>query len=234
MASAQQSKDFIATIAPIAIKVCKERGYGNAQVWTCIAQACCESNYGTSTIMKRANAFFGIKASQSWVNTAKYGGLVYNAATKECYDGKNYVGITAAFRAYRTMEDSVRDYFDLLENKRYKACLNAVTVQQCISAIKNGGYATSPTYISTIVSIYKKFQSLIEKYTVDGAVVTQPTQTNTGATSTFKNSEADILAAAKDVIAGKYGNGSARKKNLLADGFDPAAVQKKVNELLKK
>ena len=39
---------------------------------------------------------------------------------------------------------------------------------------------------------------------------------------------------AKEVIAGKWGNGDERKKRLTAAGYDYAAVQKKVNEILKK
>lgn len=42
-----------------------------------------------------------------------------------------------------------------------------------------------------------------------------------------------IEAIAKEVIAGKWGNGDDRKKRLQAAGYDYAAVQKKVNELLK-
>ena len=38
---------------------------------------------------------------------------------------------------------------------------------------------------------------------------------------------------AKEVIDGKWGSGSARKKALTAAGYDYAAVQKRVNELLK-
>lgn len=38
---------------------------------------------------------------------------------------------------------------------------------------------------------------------------------------------------AKEVIAGKWGNGDERKKKLIAAGYDYAAVQRKVNELLK-
>jgi flagellum-specific peptidoglycan hydrolase FlgJ len=215
MASAAQAKAFIDVIAPIAVKVCKERGYGNAQAWTCVAQACCESAYGTSGIMARAKAFFGIKATKSWVQAAKYGGKVYNASTKECYDGSTYTNITACFRAYDSMEDSVRDYFDLLESKRYKACLTRNTVKACITDIKNGGYATSPTYINTITSIYTKFQGQIEKYAV---------------TSIAK----DVIdEVAKEVIAGKWGNGDARKKRLTDAGYDYATVQKRVNEMLK-
>ncbi|MGN0270520.1 MAG: NlpC/P60 family protein [Candidatus Weimeria sp.] len=46
--------------------------------------------------------------------------------------------------------------------------------------------------------------------------------------------ESDITQVAKDVIAGRYGNGADRKKAVEAAGYDYAKVQKKVNELLKK
>ena len=41
-----------------------------------------------------------------------------------------------------------------------------------------------------------------------------------------------IDTVAKEVIAGKWGNGADRKKKLKAEGYDPDAVQDKVNELL--
>ncbi|MEG1562552.1 MAG: N-acetylmuramoyl-L-alanine amidase [Bacteroides sp.] len=40
-------------------------------------------------------------------------------------------------------------------------------------------------------------------------------------------------AIAKEVISGKWGNGDARKKRLQAAGYDYAAVQKKVDELMR-
>ncbi len=42
----------------------------------------------------------------------------------------------------------------------------------------------------------------------------------------------DIAAVANDVIKGKYGNGTERKKLLEEKGYDYDAVQKKVNEIL--
>lgn len=42
-----------------------------------------------------------------------------------------------------------------------------------------------------------------------------------------------VDAVAREVIAGKWGSGSERKSRLLAAGYDYAAVQKRVNELLK-
>lgn len=54
--------------------------------------------------------------------------------------------------------------------------------------------------------------------------------TTAAAATTAKKSVTEI---AKEVIAGKWGNGDARKKALTAAGYDYNAVQKKVNELLK-
>lgn len=42
----------------------------------------------------------------------------------------------------------------------------------------------------------------------------------------------NLTQVAKDVIAGKYGNGNARKIALSKAGFNPSAVQKEVNVLL--
>ncbi len=219
MASSAQAKSFIDIVAPIAAKICKERGYGNAQAWTCVAQACCESAFGTSKIMANANAFFGIKANKSWVQKAKYGGKVYNAKTKECYDGKTYVSITDCFRAYNSMEDSIRDYFDLIEGQRYKASLDKRTVLECITEIKKGGYATSPTYISTITSIFEKYKSQITRYTVDGSVTPKPAA---------KKGNVEI---AEEVWQGKWGNGQDRKDRLRAAGYDPIVIQRLVNAM---
>jgi len=220
MASAQQAKEFIKTIAPIVMDVCARRGYGDVQAYTCIAQACCESNYGTAALMKNANAFFGIKATSKWVHTAKYGGKVYNTRTKECYDGKTYTNITAAFRAYNSMKDSIEDYFDLMAS-RYPLSLAALTVSHCITTIKNGGYATSPTYVSTILSIYKKYESLFKQYHVGATPAT--------AVIGYKPITEAVIKA---VILGKYGNGTARTRKLIEAGYDPKAVQLAVNTYL--
>ena len=43
----------------------------------------------------------------------------------------------------------------------------------------------------------------------------------------------DLDAVARDVIAGKYGNGDERKQALAAEGYSYTAVQQRVNELLR-
>ena len=210
--------EFIKSIATNAKQVCSERGLGYAQYATCIAQACCESGYGQSSLMANANAYFGIKATKSWLNK---GGKIYNAKTKECYDGKTYTTITDSFRAYNSLADSVRDYFDLLSNKRYNASLKASTVEECITIIKNGGYATSPTYIDTIMKFYNSDKALIDECYY--GAVTQTTQT-----AKLSNEE-----VAKLVIRGSYGNGEYRKYKLESEGYDYKTIQSIVNKMLK-
>lgn len=201
---------FIDMITPLAKQVCEERHHSVISAITCVCQAICESNYGKSTIMSCANALFGIKATKSWIQTKKYGGLIFNAKTKECYDGNNYVTISDSFRAYHSVIDSVRDYFDLIELPRYAKSLECCTVKDCITEIKNGGYATSPIYISTIVSICNSVSDYILPY--------------------FTNDKESIIA--NEVIAGKWGNGPDRKIRLAQAGYDAGIIQKKVNEIL--
>lgn len=199
--------EFISTIAPLVLTENKKRGYPLFSS-VVIAQAICESGWGQSKIMMKANAIFGIKATSNWK------GKVYNAKTQECYDGSTYTNITACFRAYNSLSESISDYFDLItKSERYrKACVSNSPLE-CITAIKNGGYATSPTYINTIMSIINS--NNLTKYD--------------NAENSVDNSKS-IEELAKEVIAGKYGNGEERKQKL---GSLYNEVQKKVNEILK-
>lgn len=165
---------------------------------------------GQAQIMMKANAIFGIKATANWK------GKVYNANTKECYDGINYTNINACFRAYDSLAESISDYFDLICGlSRYAGAIHTSSPCDCITAIKNGGYATSPTYIDTIMSIINS--NNLTKYDVEDVENSVDNSTN-------------IDAIARDVIAGKYGNGNERK-NKLGNLYEE--VQKRVNEILK-
>ncbi len=158
MATTKQVKDFIRKVAPVA----QAKASGREQ-WSlpsvCIAQCCCESAYGTSPKMMRANAILGIKVGKSRVHFGTaWKDKAYSTQTKECYDGKTYVNITDMFRAYDDIDGAIEDYYDMLAAcSRYRNCLNQTDARNCITAIKNGGYATSPTYISTIMNIITKY-----------------------------------------------------------------------------
>lgn len=205
-----EKSEFIPTIAPLVVAENKKRGNPLFSS-VVIAQAICESGWGQSKIMMKANAIFGIKATSSWK------GKVYNANTQECYDGSTYTNITACFRAYNSLAESISDYFNLItKSERYrKACVSNSPLE-CITAIKNGGYATSPTYINTIMSIINS--NNLTQYDVVENV-----------NNSVDNSQS-IEELARAVIRGEYGNGEERKQKL---GNLYNEVQKKVNEILK-
>lgn len=206
MATTMQVKAFIKTLGELAQKERAKR-----EKWVlpsvCIAQAALETGWGTSALMTKANAFFGIKAGGSWK------GKVYNAKTQECYDGRTYTTITDCFRAYDSLEESVADYYDLIcNNGRYAGAVNNTDYVAAITAIKNGGYATSPTYVNSLCSIVKNYG-----LTAYDAAPAAPMQS--------------IEEIAKEVIAGKWGNGEERRNRLAAAGYDYDTVQAKVNEV---
>ena len=139
-----EKNEFISTIAPLVVKENKRRGNPLFSS-VVIAQAICESGWGQSKIMMKANAIFGIKATKSWT------GKVYNAKTQECYYGVNYTNITACFRAYDNLQESISDYFDLITKlERYRKATIAETPLECITAIKKRGLC----YKSNIYKYY--------------------------------------------------------------------------------
>lgn len=158
MATQKQVNDFINKVAPIAQAKASGRNKWSLPS-VCIAQCCCESAYGTSPKMVRANAILGIKVGKSKVHFGSaWKDKAYSTKTKECYDGKTYVNIVDMFRAYDCIDDAIEDYYDMLAScSRYKGCLNQPNPRVCITAIKNGGYATSPIYINTIMGIINKY-----------------------------------------------------------------------------
>ena len=158
MATQEQVKVFFNKLAPIAVDQARKHGY-KIFPSVCLAQAACESAYGTSPKMIRANALFGIKVGKSkWHFGTAWKDKAYSTKTKECYDGKTYKTITDLFRAYDTLEEAVEDYYDLLcVASRYKYALNQPTPLACIQGIQRAPYATSPTYVSTIMNIINKY-----------------------------------------------------------------------------
>lgn len=203
MATQEQVKEFIAKVAPIA----QEKAKGRSK-WSlpsvCIAQCCCESAYGTSPKMKRANALLGVKVGKSRVHFGKaWKDKAYSTKTKECYDGKTYVNIIDMFRAYDSIADAIEDYYDMLAAcSRYKECINQPDPQKCITAIKNGGYATAPDYITTIMSIIKKYNLMQYDRVLTG--IMNAVQTGERATIKRGSKGVDVMYLQKRLVANGY------------------------------
>lgn len=138
---------------------------------TLFAQAIIESQgkvdgvykVGGSTLARKANNFFGIKADSSW------GGKVFNIDTGEYTpSGQYYVQKGAGFRSYNSVKDSIADYVKFLKsNSRYRdaGVFKAKTVREQADALKKAGYATALNYPETINSVYqgiKNFSTILE------------------------------------------------------------------------
>ncbi len=206
------ANEFIKTLWPTINKVGDEVGMSDIIKQVCLAQACLETGYGSSGLMIKAHALFGIKATKAWK------GKVYSAKTREVYNSIEQT-VSAVFRAYDTVADSVRDYFKLISGKRYAKALTAKTMMEAITIIANAGYATDPNYSTKVIEIYNQH--------ILGSI---PVQEEAPKLNQVKPISSDIDQLARDCIKGKYGNGETRKKLL---GANYAAVQHKVNILLR-
>lgn len=141
MANAKQIYSFIESIGPIIQREAKARGYKVAS--PIIAQACIESAFGTSSLGYKYFNFFGMKCGSAWK------GKSVNLKTKEEYTVGTLTTIRDNFRAYDSIEEGVRGYFDFISTKRYSNLKTATSPQEYLERIKADGYATSSSYVST-------------------------------------------------------------------------------------
>lgn len=77
---------------------------------------------------------------------------------------------------------------------------------------------------------YATIQNLVNQKLKGGSTKTSTTTTSTSKPSTPAEKSVDTIA--REVIAGKWGNGNDRKNRLRAAGYDPAAIQRRVNQLI--
>lgn len=195
MASSAQVQKFIGEIAPLIQKYAKERGYKVCS--TVIAQACCESAYGTCALSKYHN-YFGMKCGSGWK-----GGSV-NMSTKEEYIPGQLTSIKDNFRTYSSMEEGVKGYYDFISWNRYANLKSAVNYKQYAEYLKADGYATSSAYVNTLCSLVRTYN--LDKYDYEDAVDFREEE--------VKEYSDAVKAIAYEVIDGKYGNYPQRKENL--------------------
>ena len=197
---------FMKEVAPVIVRVATEKGYKYPSA--IIAQAICESGWGDSKLASKYHNYFGMKCGSSW--RGKYTDM----KTKEEYKKGTLTDIRAKFRAYDTLEQGIRGYFDFISAKRYANLKKANSAHEYIEMLKADGYATSSTYVDTVYNIWRIND--LGKY--DKCCAT-PVSGDDELVSALK-------VIAKNVIAGKFGNGDSRKDNIYK------AVQEQVNKLV--
>lgn len=146
--TAAQAKNFIKAIAPLIQIEAKKRGYKVCS--TVIAQAIIESGI-TSTLAVKYHNYFGMKCGSKWK------GKSVNLRTKEEYTVGTLTTIRDNFRAYDSMAEGVAGYYDFIAAIRYANLKTASTYVEYAELLKKDGYATSSTYVNTLVNTVRKY-----------------------------------------------------------------------------
>ena len=132
---------------------------------------------------------------------------------------------------------------------KHKTCRNSNSIGVELCCLKKGGkfYFTKDTENQAallVKELMKKYDipvsNVIRHYDVTGKKCPAPYVDEPKEWEEFKALLGDkkptkktTTEIAKEVLAGKWGNGTERKKKLTAAGYNYATIQKKVNELLK-
>ena len=151
MATTEQCKAFINKVAPVVVKYAKIYGFKVAS--PIIAQACLESAYGTTSLgASDTNNFFGMKAGSSWK------GRVKRKQTQEQRADGSYITIYSDFRAYDSVDEGIKGYFDFITGyTRYAKAPGQTTPRGYLQAIKDAGYATSLKYVDNNMNVVNKW-----------------------------------------------------------------------------
>jgi hypothetical protein len=152
MVTEKQIQDFINDIAPIIQREAKSRGYLVAS--PVIAQACCESAFGTSYKAQHHN-YFGLKYRKNRCPSAS-GTFVDGGSEQQ--DNGQYIPITDQWFEFTNMENGVKGYYEFISIPNYNIVRNADTPKKYLEALKQCGYATSKSYVNTNMNIVKKYK----------------------------------------------------------------------------
>ena len=164
-ASAKPQTDqekFLATIGPLAKADMAQSGILASVT---IAQAILESGWGKSELALNAKNLFGMKCSLSgntWAGSAWDGKSAYNISTGEYYSG-TYTKVRRDFRRYSSWAESVADHSAYLNGAkngsklRYSGLKGQKDYRKAVQIIKDGEYATSPTYTTNLCTLIEKY-----------------------------------------------------------------------------
>ena len=143
--------DFIERIAPIVQKMTAWYGYGVPSA--IIGQACLESAYGTSTKAKHHN-YFGLKYRSGRVTCSSE--LFIDGSAEQLADG-SYIQITDKWYGFSSMEAGVEGYLQFIKIDNYAAARAQTDPRRYLMALKEAGYATSKTYVDSVMSVVTKY-----------------------------------------------------------------------------
>ena len=178
--SGMQAREFVSlseeqVIAKVGALFTADQKKSGILASVSMAQFILESGYGKSELAQGANNCFGMKKSLSgntWGGSIWDGSYVYTKKTQEQNADGSYVTITADFRRYSCVEDSIADHSAYLLGARngiklrYEGLKGCTDYKKAAQIIKNGGYATSLTYVEKLCSIIERWK--LTQYDVAG------------------------------------------------------------------
>jgi flagellum-specific peptidoglycan hydrolase FlgJ len=142
----QAQQAFINEVAPGAMA--SEQRYGVPASVT-IAQAIDESDWGQSSLAAQYNNLFGIKGTGPAGTVA--------LPTQEYYNGQ-WVTITADFRVYYNVSQSIADHAQLLATDSvYQQAMADRAVPDAFANDLTGIYATNPQYGADLIAIMRLY-----------------------------------------------------------------------------
>ena len=169
-----------------------------------LAQFILESGWGKSGLSQKANNCFGMKENLSgntWPGSKWNGKTISMKTGEQTKDGKTYT-ITANFRVYDCIEDSIGDHSAYLAGAkngsklRYEGLKNCKDYKQAAQIIKNGGYATDTQYVQQLCRIIEQYK--LTDYDVKSGSAAG-TATTTPANTTTKKKTFQVKVTANDL-----------------------------------
>lgn len=142
----QQRRDFLKALLPAVMQTRQNGAPINAAV--AIAQGLIESQWGAKA---PEDNYYGIKAGSDWT------GPVVEFVTREEVNGQS-IYITDKFRAYKSLEESVADYGNLIGMYYPTAAANKDDVNGYLEGLRAGGYATDSNYLNLLKTIIEENQ----------------------------------------------------------------------------
>ena len=133
MTLTENAQNYVNELTPLVKKYAEIYGYSPEVVPAIVAQSCYETGYGdmSNDIPRVAHNYFGIKHG----GLNYYTGMTYDSFTDKLIPSENLIitpeNRSHLWRAYDTMEDGVKGYFEFLNqikkdivNTRKKVILN--------------------------------------------------------------------------------------------------------------
>ena len=161
--AAFSNKEVIAKVGPLFTADQKKTG---VLASISLAQFILESGYGKSELAQQANNCFGMKKSLSgntWAGAVWDGKSIYTKKTREQRSWGTET-VTAQFRKYACIEDSISDHSAYLTGAkkgsalRYEGLKGCADYRKVAQIVKDGGYATSTAYVDKLCSIIEQWK----------------------------------------------------------------------------